>query len=202
MFVIDQAAILAALPWAIPGYLLGSVPFGLVLARLLGLGNLRTIGSGNIGATNVLRTGNKTAAALTLALDAVKGVAAVLLARAIAGEGAAQIAGVAAVLGHVFPVWLRFRGGKGVATWLGVIGALAWPVGLALCATWAAVAALSRMSSLAALAAAASSTIWMVALGAGQMFFPGVGLTLLLFWTHRANIGRIKRGEEPRIGKA
>src|SRR5690606_40263088 len=126
---------------ALIAYLLGSVPFGVLIARALGLGDLRRIGSGNIGATNVLRTGNKGAAAATLILDAAKGAVAVLAARHFAGETAAMVAGLAAFLGHLFPVWLGFRGGKGVATFLGVMLALAWPVGLACCATWAAVAA-------------------------------------------------------------
>src|SRR6056297_4182091 len=136
----DTGLALLAL-WAVLGYLLGSIPFGMVLAKAINLGNLREIGSGNIGATNVLRTGSKGAAAATLLLDAAKGAAAVLAARWIAGEDAAQIAGLAAFIGHCFPAWLGFRGGKGVATFLGVVLALAWPVGLACCATWAAVAA-------------------------------------------------------------
>jgi glycerol-3-phosphate acyltransferase PlsY len=130
--------------WAALGYLLGSVPFGLVIARALGLGDLRAIGSGNIGATNVLRTGNKGAALATLLLDSGKGAAAVLLARATTGaEDAAQVAGLLAFLGHCFPVWLGFRGGKGVATFLGTLLAAAWPLGLLACAAWAATAALS-----------------------------------------------------------
>jgi len=187
--------------WAVIGYLLGSIPFGMVLAKVMGLGNLREIGSGNIGATNVLRTGNKAAAALTLILDGAKGAVAVLLARALAGEDAAQLAGLAAFIGHIHPVWLRFRGGKGVATFLGVILALAWPVGLALCATWLVTAALARISSMAALVAAATSTIWMVLLGHGQLFALGVALTLLVFWTHRTNISRLRAGTEPKIGE-
>ncbi|MFD1509467.1 glycerol-3-phosphate 1-O-acyltransferase PlsY [Lacimonas salitolerans] len=187
--------------WAVIGYLLGSIPFGMVLAKVMGLGNLREIGSGNIGATNVLRTGNKAAAALTLILDGAKGAVAVLLARALAGEDAAQLAGLAAFIGHIHPVWLRFRGGKGVATFLGVILALAWPVGLALCATWLVTAALARISSMAALVAAATSTIWMVLLGHGQLFALGVALTLLVFWTHRTNISRLRAGTEPKIGQ-
>ena len=144
--------------WAILGYVFGSIPYGMVIARVMGLGNLRDIGSGNIGATNVLRTGNKTAAALTLIFDAAKGAFAVLLARFLAGEDAAQIAGLAAMIGHCYPVWLKFKGGKGVATFLGVLGALAWPVGLACCAVWAIVMAITRMSSMSALAAASAST--------------------------------------------
>ena len=197
---IETSAALLLL-WAVIGYLMGSVPFGMVLTRLMGLGNLRDIGSGNIGATNVLRTGSKTAAALTLLLDGGKGAVAVLLARAMAGEDAAQIAGLAAMLGHCYPVWLRFAGGKGVATYIGLVLALAWPVGLAVCFTWLAVAAASRTSSLAALAAAALSTFWMVLLGHGHAIVLGALLTLLIFWRHRANIARLRAGTEPKIGK-
>ena len=187
--------------WALAGYGLGSIPFGLVLARIMGLGNLREIGSGNIGATNVLRTGNKLAAALTLLLDGGKGAVAVLLARTYAGEDAVQIAALFAFLGHCYPVWLRFRGGKGVATFLGIWLALAWPVGLACCATWLAAAAISRTSSIGALAAAAFSSVWAVFLGFSGTVILGVVLTLLVYWRHRANISRIRAGSEPRIGQ-
>lgn len=187
--------------WAVIGYLMGSVPYGMVLARVMGLGNLRDIGSGNIGATNVLRTGNKTAAALTLVLDAAKGAVAVLLARALAAEDAALLAALAAMLGHCYPVWLKFRGGKGVATFLGIMLALAWPVGLACCLAWLVAAATTRISSMGALAAASSSTIFMVVLGYGYMLVLGIVLTILLFLRHRANIIRIKAGTEPRIGQ-
>lgn len=187
--------------WALIGYGLGSIPFGMILARVMGLGNLREIGSGNIGATNVLRTGNKLAAALTLLLDGGKGALAVLLARAFAGEDAVQLAALAAFLGHCYPVWLGFRGGKGVATFLGIWLALAWPVGVACCASWLLAAALSRMSSMAALAAAAMSTIWAVTLGYGFTLILGVILTLLVFWRHRDNIKRIKAGTESKIGQ-
>jgi acyl phosphate:glycerol-3-phosphate acyltransferase len=186
--------------WAVIGYGLGSVPFGIIVAQAFGLGDLRAIGSGNIGATNVLRTGNKGAAALTLVLDAAKGAAAVLLARIFAGEGAAQLAALAAFVGHCYPVWLGFRGGKGVATFLGIWLALAWPVGLAACATWLVATAVSRISSMGALAAAASSTFWLVLLGAGDAFLLGAFLTLLVFWRHRANIARLRAGSEPKIG--
>lgn len=186
---------------ALAAYLLGSVPFGIVITRALGLGDLRQIGSGNIGATNVLRTGNKGAAAATLLLDAGKGGIAVLLARALVGEDAAQLAALASFLGHLYPVWLKFRGGKGVATFLGTLLALAWPVGLSVCATWLVVAALSRMSSVAGLAAAATSTGWMLVFDRSEMMFLGVALTLLVYWKHRANMARIKAGTEPRIGK-
>ncbi|MEM8654821.1 MAG: glycerol-3-phosphate 1-O-acyltransferase PlsY [Pseudomonadota bacterium] len=188
--------------WAVIGYILGSIPFGMVLARVMGLGNLREIGSGNIGATNVLRTGNKGAAALTLVLDAAKGAIALLLARAITGhEDAAQIAALAAMLGHCYPVWLGFKGGKGVATFLGLLIALHWPVGLAACVAWLVGAGLSRMSSMGALVAAAASTFLMMFLGYQGGLFLGVILTLLIFWRHRENMRRIKAGTEPKIGQ-
>ncbi|MGR3698506.1 MAG: glycerol-3-phosphate 1-O-acyltransferase PlsY [Roseovarius sp.] len=187
--------------WAVIGYLLGSIPFGMVLARIMGLGNLREIGSGNIGATNVLRTGNKTAAALTLLLDGGKGAVAVLLARGMAGEDAAQLAALTAFLGHCYPVWLGFRGGKGVATFLGIFLALAWPVGLASCATWLVTAYVTRVSSKAAIMAAALSTGWMVVLGYGTGMVLAFVLSLLVFWRHRENIARIKAGTEPKIGQ-
>ncbi len=196
-----ESALPVLLLWAAIGYLLGSIPFGMVLARVMNLGDLRSIGSGNIGATNVLRTGNKTAAALTLVLDGGKGAAAVLLARAFVGEDAVKAAGLAAFLGHCFPVWLGFKGGKGVATFLGLWLALAWPVGLACCATWLVAAAISRISSMGALAAAGMSTAWALAFGFGQAFLLGIVLTLLVFWRHRENIARIKAGTEPKIGK-
>lgn len=189
------------LMWAALGYLLGSIPFGMVITRAMNLGNLREIGSGNIGATNVLRTGNKAAAAATLILDGGKGAAAVLIARAIAGEDAAQIAGLMAFIGHCFPVWLGFKGGKGVATFLGLLLALAWPVGIACCLTWLATAVVSRISSLSALMAAASSSIWMLVLGAADAVFLGIATTLLVFWRHKDNIRRLRTGEEPKIGK-
>lgn len=183
------------------GYLLGSIPFGMVVARVLGLGNLREIGSGNIGATNVLRTGNKMAALLTLLLDAGKGAGAVLAARALAGEDAAQIAGLAAFLGHLYPVWLNFKGGKGVATFLGVLLALYWPVGLAACATWLLFAIVTRLSSFAALMSAATCTMWMFFFLHGQTFFLGILLTILIFFSHSGNIKRLKAGTEPKIGQ-
>ncbi|MCV2867186.1 glycerol-3-phosphate 1-O-acyltransferase PlsY [Defluviimonas sp. WL0002] len=185
---------------ALLGYLLGSVPFGLVITRALGLGDVRKIGSGNIGATNVLRTGSKPAAFATLILDGGKGAVAVLIARALAGGDAAQIAGLAAFLGHLYPVWLRFKGGKGVATFLGTVLALAWPVGLAACGTWLVAALLTRRSSLGALVSAALSAAWAVVLGHGDMVVLIVILAALVFWRHRSNIARIIAGEEPRIG--
>lgn len=186
---------------AVLAYLLGSVPFGLVITKALGLGDLRTIGSGNIGATNVLRTGNKGAALATLLLDAGKGGIAVLIARVMVGNDAAQLAGLAAFLGHLFPVWLNFKGGKGVATFLGILLALAWPVGIAACLSWLVTALVARISSLAALVAAASSTLWMMVLGQGQVLVLGTILTLLVYWRHAANIKRLRAGTEPKIGK-
>ena len=182
-------------------YLLGSVPFGMVMAWLFGLGDLRQVGSGNIGATNVLRTGNKLAAALTLIGDAGKGGAAVLIARMLVGEDAAQVAGLAAFFGHLFPVFLVFRGGKGVATFLGVLIALAWPVGLACCAVWLAVAAAFRYSSLAALGAALSAPLWGLALGRPDIVGLAIALAALVVVTHRTNIRRLGAGTEPKIGK-
>ena len=191
----------ALLLWAAIGYLLGSIPFGMVLARVMGLGNLREIGSGNIGATNVLRTGNKTAAALTLLLDGGKGAVAVLLARAFAGEDAAQLAGLMAFLGHCYPVWLRFAGGKGVATFLGLLLALAWPVGIAACLTWLATAVVTRISSLSALVAAVAAPLWMLVLGFPGAILLAALLAGVILWRHRGNISRILNGTEPKIGK-
>ncbi|MBW4961958.1 glycerol-3-phosphate 1-O-acyltransferase PlsY [Sulfitobacter sp. CW3] len=199
MPIIDSSLAVLSL-WAVLGYLIGSIAFGLLLARAMNLGDLRTIGSGNIGATNVLRTGNKTAAALTLLLDGAKGAVAVLLARFFAGEDAAQIAGLAAMIGHCYPVWLKFKGGKGVATFLGVILALAWPAGLACCLAWLIGALVTRISSMGAIAAASTSTVFLLVLGYGSAFFLGVLLTLLIFWRHRENIKRIRAGTEPKIG--
>ena len=186
--------------WAALGYLLGSVPFGVLITRAAGLGDVRAIGSGNIGATNVLRTGSKGAALATLLLDGGKGALAVLLARALAGEDAGQVAGLASFVGHCFPVWLGFRGGKGVATFLGLLLALAWPVGVAACLLWLGTAALFRFSSLAALVAAGSSPLVALLLGRGEVAALALLLALLLAWRHRANIDRLRRGTEPRIG--
>ena len=185
---------------AILSYLLGSIPFGIVITRAFGLGDLRKIGSGNIGATNVLRTGNKPAAAATLILDAAKGGIAVLIARATFGEDAAQLAGLAAFLGHLFPVWLGFKGGKGVATFLGILLALAWPVGLAACATWAVVAAITRISSAAALCSAGTAGMWLFVFNHGTMLILVFVLTVLVYLRHTTNIARIKAGTEPKIG--
>jgi glycerol-3-phosphate acyltransferase PlsY len=182
------------------GYLLGSIPFGLLLTRAAGLGDIRKVGSGNIGATNVLRTGRKELAAATLVLDALKGVAAVLLAAEL-GHLAAVAAAAGAVLGHMFPVWLSFKGGKGVATTLGVMWGLAWPVGAIACASWLLVAFVLRYSSLAALIAVAAAAVaaWLVADAQSAML-----LTLLvpLVWVrHHENIARLLNGTEPKIGQ-
>ncbi len=187
--------------WALLGYLLGSVPFGVIVARVMGLGNLREIGSGNIGATNVLRTGSKPAAAATLILDAAKGAAALLLARAITAEDAAQLAALAAMIGHCYPVWLKFSGGKGISTFLGILLALAWPVGLATCLAWIIGAGLSRMSSMGGLVAAAASSILVMVMGYGGGYVLCVALTVIVMWRHRANISRIRAGTEPKIGQ-
>ncbi|MCW1949970.1 MAG: glycerol-3-phosphate 1-O-acyltransferase PlsY [Octadecabacter sp.] len=187
--------------WAAIAYVIGSIPFGLILARVMGLGNLRDIGSGNIGATNVLRTGSKKAAALTLLLDAGKGVFVVLLARKFAAFDAAQVAAFFVMLGHCFPVWLKFRGGKGVATFLGLLYALAWPIGIAACLTWLVTAAIFRYSSLAALVAAVSTMVWALVLGVPSIFILCSFLTALIFWRHAENIRRLAAGEESKIGQ-
>ena len=193
---IDMSLFLAALL----GYLLGAIPFGLLLTRAAGLGDIRKIGSGNIGATNVLRTGNKKLAAATLLLDGVKGAAGVLAGLLLVGPDGAFAGGLAAVLGHLFPVWLAFKGGKGVATGFGVLFAAAWPAGLAAGAIWLAVARLSRISSAGALSAFAAAPLLAWA-AAG----PEVGLLILLiaaliFARHHQNIRRLLAGTEPRIG--
>ena len=187
--------------WAVIGYLLGSIPFGIVITRAFGLGDLRQIGSGNIGATNVLRTGNKPAALATLILDSGKGAIAVLLARWLAGPEAALAAGGAAFLGHLFPVWLGFRGGKGVATFLGTVLALDWRLGLAACGIWLATALVSRISSLSALVAAALTPFIAWGLDGSRMALVAGFMAVLIFIRHRANITRIMAGTEPRIGK-
>lgn len=192
---------MTALLWAVLGYLLGSIPFGLVITRAFGLGDLRKIGSGNIGATNVLRTGNKGAALATLLLDSGKGAIAVLLARALAGPDIAMIAGAAAFLGHLFPIWLGFKGGKGVATFLGTLLALDWRVALVACAIWLLMALVARMSSLAALTAAAASPIAAWLLHSPKLALVVAGMAVLIFVRHHSNIARLLNGTEPRIGK-
>lgn len=195
-----ESAIEVLIFWGVIGYLLGSIPSGVLIARLMNLGNLREIGSGNIGATNVLRTGNKSAAALTLLGDAAKGAAAVLLSRAFAGEDAVQIAALLAFLGHCFPVWLRFKGGKGVATYLGIMWAYAWPLGLAACAIWLVIALVSRYSSLAALTAAGWLPVVMALIGYGSSFVLGIVLCLIMYARHWENIQRLRKGTETKIG--
>ncbi|HEY6578288.1 MAG TPA: glycerol-3-phosphate 1-O-acyltransferase PlsY [Rhizomicrobium sp.] len=182
------------------GYLLGSIPFGLLFSWAAGAGDVRKIGSGNIGATNVLRTGKRWAALATLLCDGGKGALAVLFAGALHGELAAVFAGFGAFLGHVFPIWLRFRGGKGVATFFGVILALAWPAGLLALATWLAVAAAWRISSLSALVAAALTPIYLMIYGKPLDAMLALVLAILVFALHRENIRRIASGREPRIG--
>ncbi len=181
------------------GYLLGSIPFGLVLTRLAGLGDIRDIGSGSIGATNVLRTGNKPLAAATLFLDGGKGAAAVLLA-GIWGPDMAVLAGGAAFLGHCFPLWLKFKGGKGFATFLGILLAIAWPVGIACCLTWLAAALVLRFSSVATLAAALLSPVYAYYLADLQRAELAAFLALLIFIRHHQNIARLIKREEPKIG--
>ncbi len=180
-------------------YLLGSVPFGVVVARVMGLGDLRAIGSGNIGATNVMRTGNKLAGILTFALDACKGAVAALLAWALIGTDAAQVAALAAFLGHLYPVFIGFRGGKGVATYIGIALALAWPVGLAICVIWAVVFKLSRISSLSALVASALGPVLALVLGHGTLAALFVALALMIFYKHADNIRRLLSGTESRF---
>ena len=183
------------------GYLLGSIPFGLILAKLFGLGDLRQIGSGNIGATNVLRAGSKWLAALTLVLDAAKGTAAVLLA-AHWGEETAILAGLGAFLGHLFPVWLGFRGGKGVATYIGVLLGLYWPAAAAFFVIWLMVAFATRYSSLSALVASGGSVCVLALIGQWRLAALFLLLTVLLYIRHASNIGRLARGEEARIGES
>lgn len=185
------------------GYLLGSIPFGLLLTRAVGI-DIRSIGSGNIGATNVLRTGNRPLAAATLLLDAAKGAAAVLIARYWLGESAAIIAGLAAFAGHIFPIWLRFKGGKGVATYIGVLLALNWMVGLIFCAVWLIIAFARRYSSLAAITAAATSPIFAyVVPGTGDFTLPAACalMSVILTLTHWQNIHRLWKNTEPKIGE-
>ncbi len=185
----------------IAGYALGSIPFGLVLTRLAGLGDIRRIGSGNIGATNVLRTGNKALAAATLLLDGGKGAACALAGWEFGGPDYAIVAAAGAMAGHLFPVWLKFRGGKGVATGLGVLLALSWPVGVAACATWLATAALFRYSSLAALVALASAPLFSWWLADPQTTEFAIALAVVIWLKHAGNIRRLLTGAESRIGK-
>jgi len=182
------------------GYLLGSIPFGVVLTRAAGAGDLRTIGSGNIGATNVLRTGRKGLALMTLLLDGAKGAAAVLIAESIDPQ-LGPVAGAGAFLGHLYPLWLRFRGGKGVATMLGVALALHWPSGLAFAAVWLGAMGLTRYSSVGGMSAAIAAPVAAAAFGRSDMALLFLGMALLLLWKHRSNIARLLAGTEPRIAR-
>lgn len=187
------------------GYLLGSIPFGFIAARLGGAGDIRTIGSGNIGATNVLRTGRRDLALITLIGDIGKGVAAVLMALALfGGQAAPAIAGGAAFIGHLFSVWLGFKGGKGVAVAAGVLFAIAWPVGLACAGVWLAVIIVSRLVSLASLAAAATAPVWLVVFGleSWPRLVLFLGMAVLVFVKHGGNIRRLINGQEPRLGRS
>ena len=196
--MIDDPMLYAALAF---GYLIGAVPFGILLTRAAGLEDIRGTGSGNIGATNVLRTGHRALAAATLALDIAKGAAAVLLAGLYA-PGLIIWAGAGAVIGHLYPVWLGFKGGKGVATYLGVAYGLALPLGLAASASWVLTAVLFRLSSLAGLVMAVATPLiaWYLGLGAAAAMM--AVLSLLVAWRHRDNIGRLVKGTEPRLGQS
>lgn len=186
---------------AIIGYLLGSIPFGLLATRMSGLGDVRSIGSGNIGATNVLRTGRRDLAVITLLGDAGKGAFAVAVAGWLWGYEAAMVAGVAAFIGHVFPVWLGFKGGKGVATYIGILLALNWVIGLIFCAVWLLIAFAQRFSSLAALTAAATAPMFAFAFADSRLTWATIILSIALFITHRENIKRLLAGTESRIGE-
>jgi glycerol-3-phosphate acyltransferase PlsY len=192
--------------WAEPllsllfGYLLGSIPFGILLTRAAGAGDLRQIGSGNIGATNVLRTGRKGLAALTLILDAVKGAAAVLLVRQFA-PGLEELAAVGALLGHLYPLWLRFRGGKGVATLFGIVCAMHWPSGIVYAIVWIGALVLTRYSSVGGMLAAFSAPIAAATMGRFDLALLFLGFALLIFWKHRGNFERLLAGTEPRVGR-
>ena len=197
MFDADLLAALAI------GYLLGSIPFGLVLTRLAGKGDVRDIGSGNIGATNVLRTGSKGLAAATLILDMLKGAAAVWIAQNYFQHeaGADQYAAAGAIIGHLYPIWLKFRGGKGVATFLGILTVLMPTAALVYAVVWIGLLLLIRISSVAGIAAAVSAPISAALLGASALFPMLLGFALLVVWKHRANLARLKAGTEPRVGK-
>jgi glycerol-3-phosphate acyltransferase PlsY len=192
----SPAAVIAAL---VVGYLLGSIPFGLLLTRLAGLGDIRAIGSGNIGATNVLRTGNRWLAAATLLLDGAKGTAAVLLCARLGGS-AEIAAALAAFVGHVFPVWLGFRGGKGVATYIGVLAGLFWPGAILFCAVWLVTAVVSRLSSLSALLASLVTPIVLLFVSGWRLALLFAILSVILWWRHRDNLARLSAGTETRIG--
>lgn len=199
-----QVFSISSLASILGGYLLGTIPFGVIATRLGGAGDIRQVGSGNIGATNVLRTGRRDLALITLLGDGGKGAAAALIAGALVSPLAAVLAGGGAFVGHIFPVWLGFKGGKGVATFFGILFAIAWPVGLAAGATWIAVALVFRLSSLAALTAAALTPVWFLLLQQStvERLWLSIVMAVLIFVRHHANIGRLLKGEEPRIGGA
>ena len=180
-------------------YLIGSIPFGIIISKIMGLGNLRNIGSGNIGATNVLRTGNKLAAILTLIFDLLKGAISVIITYYIFNDTIAQIAALSSFLGHCFPIWLKFKGGKGVATFIGISLALYWPAGILICLTWVLTAFLSRVSSLSALISSLSSILWVWILGVPSAVFVMTVLTILIWFRHIENIKRIIKNTEPKI---
>lgn len=182
------------------GYFLGSIPFGLLLTELAGLGDVRQIGSGNIGATNVLRTGRKSLAAATLLLDAAKGAAAVLIAHFYFGETAAMVAGIGAFLGHIFPVWLKFKGGKGVSTFLGVLIAMAWQLAVIFAVVWLVIAGITRISSLSAMIATCAVPVGAWLLGFNQVAIGSALMAVVIVIKHRGNIRRLLAGEEPKIG--
>ncbi|MHA6766342.1 glycerol-3-phosphate 1-O-acyltransferase PlsY [Sphingobium ummariense] len=194
-------------PWLLPasllllGYLLGSIPFGLILTRVTGAGDLRQIGSGNIGATNVLRTGRKGLAAATLLLDLLKGAAAVLIGAALV-DGGGPMAGAMAFIGHCYPVWLRFAGGKGVATMMGVVTALHWPAGIVFAVVWLGALFGTKWSSVGGMSAAVSAPIAMAAFGRIDLVPVTLALALIVLWRHRANIARLAKGQEPKVGKS
>ena len=200
----DSANLIWVLSAAMIGYLLGSIPFGLIFTRMAGLGDIRDIGSGNIGATNALRTGNKSVAGATFLFDASKGAAAVLLVHYVAPTETAlplsMIAAAAAFLGHLFPLWLKFKGGKGISTFIGINLALFWPVGLLFCATWLATAVIFRYSSLAALVAALATPIYLFLFGRTDLLSLSIILVVLIYYAHRENISRLLEGNESRIG--
>ena len=202
MFLPELATGWVLLPIAILCYLIGSIPFGMVYTRVFGLGDLRKLGSGNIGATNVLRTGHRPAAALTLISDAGKGAVAVVLARSLWADDAAQLAALCAFVGHLFPVWLGFKGGKGVATFLGVLLALQFVIGLIICTIWLAVAFVFRMSSLSALVSVTLAPIWLILIDAPQFSACVAVMAAMVWFRHGANIRRIFAGTEPRIGRS
>jgi glycerol-3-phosphate acyltransferase PlsY len=193
-------------PWLLPlivivlGYLLGSIPFGIILTRMAGAGDLRQIGSGNIGATNVLRTGRRGLAAATLLLDLAKGAAAVGIGAWLL-DGGGPMAGATAFIGHCYPVWLRFAGGKGVATMMGVVTALYWPAGLVFAAVWLGALFGTKWSSVGGMSAAVSAPIAMAAFGRLDLVPVALALALIVLWRHRANIARLAKGEEPKVGK-